>query len=203
MFRFKAKFDRRGLVILCGFLVCSTMLAAAASWQLLTFDATPGEAGEAPSSWPGSSQIAHDPKRATLLLFAHPLCSCTNATLDELSGLLAGARTDRPTVKIVFFRAGLKDDGLWKRAAALPDSAVSWDESGREAAIFGARTSGQMLLYDARGMLRFEGGITGSRGHSGDNYGLRKLILSLGTDFSKGKRFPVFGCSLMERGENQ
>jgi hypothetical protein len=203
MFRWKPRLDRRGLVILCGFLVCSTMLAAAASWQLLTFDATPGESSEAPPSWPASSRIAHDPKRAVLLLFAHPLCSCTGATLDELSALLENPRTDRPAVKIVFFHAGSKDDGLWKRAAALPDSAVSWDESGREAAIFGARTSGQVLLYDARGALRFEGGITGSRGHSGDNYGLRKLSLALATDVSKEKRFPVFGCALTGHGESQ
>ena len=49
------------------------------------------------------------------------------------------------------------------------------DDDGAEARRFGAETSGQTLLYDARGALAFSGGITGARGHAGDNAGRASL----------------------------
>ncbi len=50
------------------------------------------------------------------------------------------------------------------------------DDDGAEAKRFGAETSGQTLLYDERGTLAFSGGITGSRGHAGDNAGRASLL---------------------------
>jgi len=73
------------------------------------------------------------------------------------------------------------------------------DAGGSVARQAGAFTSGQTLLYSAGGRLVFNGGITHSRGHSGDNKG-REAIVS----FLEGRTLdqhiaPVFGCSLREQ----
>ena len=53
----------------------------------------------------------------------------------------------------------------------FPGVSVSSDQEGFEAKNFQSTTSGYVLLYDANGRLLFQGGITGSRGHSGENSG--------------------------------
>ena len=75
---------------------------------------------------------------------------------------------------------------------------------GREAARFGAATSGQTFLYDARGGLLFSGGITGARAHAGDNAGRSAVVTLLnGTGGPAAPRTSVFGCPLFDRGERQ
>jgi hypothetical protein len=62
--------------------------------------------------------------------------------------------------------------------------------------LFGAETSGTILLYDYHGNLLFKGGITGSRGHAGDNLGEDAIAsLCLGQAAATNQT-PVFGCSL-------
>jgi hypothetical protein len=73
---------------------------------------------------------------------------------------------------------------------------VRIDEAGREAARFGATTSGHVLLYDRGGRLRFSGGITASRGHVGDNAGRAALLGLLIHGETERERTPVFGCPL-------
>ena len=48
-----------------------------------------GERQEAPAHWPADSQIALSRRGATLMLFAHPHCPCTRATLGELEKIVA------------------------------------------------------------------------------------------------------------------
>ena len=61
-------------------------------------------------------------------------------------------------------------------------------------------TSGQTILYGADGTLLFSGGITGSRGHAGDNDGRAGLVALL-TRAGRGQtRTKVFGCPLVSRG---
>jgi hypothetical protein len=89
---------------------------------------------------------------------------------------------------------------LWDTAAAIPGVEVLADPGGREAALFGAATSGQTLLFDGSGTLRFEGGITGARGHEGDNAGRSSILALLRDDASDRPDTPVFGCPLPEPG---
>ncbi|HEX3447903.1 MAG TPA: hypothetical protein VHS97_06590, partial [Isosphaeraceae bacterium] len=71
------------------------------------------------------------------------------------------------------------------------------DSGGEEAARFGARTSGLVALYAPDGRLHFRGGITGSRGHEGDNAGQQALLgLIQGNPSSLPCETPVFGCPL-------
>jgi len=88
---------------------------------------------------------------------------------------------------------------LWSAAADLPAARVSVDVGGLEARRFGVVTSGTTLLFDRRGILVFEGGITRARGHAGDNDGARTILTCLLTGCSDPHRAPVYGCPLLDR----
>lgn len=163
---------------------------------------TPGTQATAPARWPAESALPlASAGRATLLLFAHPHCPCTRATMGELEVLLA-RRTGKVDACVVFVRPPGSPEGwertdLWERAAGIPGVAVRADVDGVEAARFGARTSGQVLVYDAEGELRFAGGITGSRGHSGDNAGRTAAEAAVVGPREAPTSSLVFGCSLL------
>jgi hypothetical protein len=127
------------------------------------------------------------------------------ATLGELERIMARAH-GHLTAHILFIQpAGHPSEwsqtSLWRRAAAIPNATVEADPAGVEAEQFNAQTAGDTLVYATDGRLLFQGGITISRGHSGDNPG-RDAILAALNGNSNGKRNPVFGCSLFENKNN-
>lgn len=165
---------------------------------------TPGALDTTPATFPSGARLPRDPGLSTLAMFVHPECPCTRASLHELAALLAepGLRV-RP---ILVVAPTMGADQRWEEtptaaiAARIPDLRVFADHDEAEALRFGAATSGYVALYDAQGTLRFAGGITGSRGHVGDNAGraavraqLREVADATGTprDFHE-----VFGCAL-------
>jgi hypothetical protein len=85
---------------------------------------------------------------------------------------------------------------LWRTAAAIPGVIVSVDEASAEATRFGGETSGDVLLYDARGRLTFHGGITAARGQVGASAGHTALTALLAGHPASQTRTPVFGCAL-------
>lgn len=87
---------------------------------------------------------------------------------------------------------------LWKNAAAIPGVTVHADRDGREARLFGAESSGQVVLYNSQGKLLFAGGITASRGHAGDNAGEDAIVTMLTGKSSTTQSTPVFGCGLFD-----
>ncbi len=160
----------------------------------------PGVAATAHNQWPRSSALTPATDRPTLVLLAHPQCTCTRATLGELAEALARATT-LPRTYVVFLKPSSMPDGwettdLWKSAARLPNTTVVRDDDGREAERFGAATSGQTMLYDAQGTLLFSGGITGARGHAGDNAGRSSIVALLNRRSGTHASTNVFGCSL-------
>jgi len=84
---------------------------------------------------------------------------------------------------------------LWQSAANIPGVSVVVDD-GAEALRFHAVTSGQTALYDVAGRLLFSGGITGSRGHAGDNAGRSAIVSLLNTGEAEQTETSVFGCDL-------
>ena len=56
---------------------------------ILNYQSTSGAAGIAPEHWPTGTQITLDSQRDTLVMFAHPQCPCTRASMEELNRLLA------------------------------------------------------------------------------------------------------------------
>ena len=153
-----------------------------------------------PTAWPRESAIARPRNRPEMLVFVHPDCSCTFATIDELEQLeTRKSGASAPEVNVLFYRprnSKWSPNALWKKAQGLPGSRVRWDDDAREARRFGVLTSGYTLLYSASGKLLFNGGVTGSRGHTGDNFGIERLAAAL----ASGERAPVkslvFGCAL-------
>ena len=174
-------------------------LAGAGLWQLWAYENRPGTEATAPRQWPTDTRLARVDGRPTLVFLAHPRCSCTRASLTELTEVLARATT-RPKTHIVFirpdgFERNWEKTDLWKRAMSLPGVTVTRDDAGVEAARFGAVTSGQTLLYDAAGNLLFSGGITGARGHEGENAGELALVNAINSGTTRA-RANVFGCPL-------
>ena len=77
------------------------------------------------------------------------------------------------------------------------------DDNGVEAARFGAVTSGQTVLYDEDGALLFTGGITGARGHSGDNAGRASVVALFESRTGRTSWTSVFGCGLFSTNLDQ
>ncbi len=139
--------------------------------------------------------------RATLVLFVHPQCPCSKSTIEELAHIVAHS-LERVNGYVFFYSPEEKPSdwartGLWQSASMIPGVRAMEDPDGREARRFHAATSGQTLLYDAAGHLRFSGGITAARGHSGDNDGRDTIISLVLTGWAALKTTPVFGCSLL------
>lgn len=168
-------------------------------WQ---YSATPGEHRPPPPRWPADSSIARTAGRPTLVMFVHPRCACSEASANELSWLASRFR-GRFTATVLFVRpAGVEEDGwektrLWATVSALDGVAPLRDDAGLEAARFGSLTSGQVVVYDEGGHLVFSGGITGSRGHVGDNVGRQAVAAHLGGAREAPRPgTPVYGCAL-------
>jgi hypothetical protein len=178
------------------------LAATAGAWCLLSYENKPTTAGETPATWPVDSRIARQPGRATLVMFAHPHCPCSSASVGELNRLLVRCK-DPAVVHVLFVRPkGVPDDwtetSLRKSAEAIPGAHVQIDPSGVEAARFGAESSGYVVLYSPDGRLLFSGGITGSRGHAGDNAGENVVVALLNGQKATLHKTPVFGCSLQD-----
>jgi hypothetical protein len=185
-----------GPIAIWGLLVAVGALASA------HFAARPAKVNPAPSHWPNESSLSLHPSRPTLLVFLHPQCPCSRATLAELGVILARC-ADKVAVQLVFvYPTGLAEDwtqsDLWQMASQLTSASLHIDRGGAEAKRFGAATSGEAFLYAASGARMFRGGITWARGHEGENAGrnaVESLILGRGDSSPES---PVFGCPLLD-----
>jgi hypothetical protein len=169
---------------------------------LWRYSNTPGHAATPLTAWPDGAPVQPARGRSTLLMFAHPNCPCSRASIGELAIIMA--RSPEKLDAHVFFYFPLHESSAWARtdlwntAQSIPGVHAIEDPGGAIALRFGAYTSGQTLLYNPAGKLVFNGGITAARGHSGDNNG-RHAILALLQGAPERSVTPVFGCSL--RGE--
>jgi len=186
-----------GPLVLCAVLWGAGVVTG--TWLLWNHALTPGFAAVPPAAWPAASQLPRPAGRAMLVMFAHPRCPCTRASLRELERLLAhGAGTIDAAIAFVLppgMDAAWAHTDSWTAAAAIPGLQVVLDRDGTEADRFHATTSGEVLLYDAAGQLAFQGGITAARSHEGDNSG-RSAILALAAGQTAPQQLPTFGCPL-------
>lgn len=164
------------------------------------YEATPGAVGIPPTSWPINSQLRPDPDRASLVMLVHPQCSCTQASLEELNTIMSKVQ-GRISVWVLFIAPtsttqDWERTATWTQAHRIPGVTVMLDQQGAEARRFGALTSGDVALYDAAGYLLFSGGITGARGHVGDNLGRRSVLGLLVGDSTAQHKHEVYGCAL-------
>lgn len=177
-------------------------VVALAGWMgyLTWYANAPGADSTAPGAWPTDSTLAMNREGPTLLMFIHPRCPCTSASLEELSRIIARCRR-KAAYYCVFVRPqgvpnSWEKDSLWDEASGIPYVKRLVDEGGKEAKRFGAKTSGTVQLFGADGELEFSGGITGARNHAGDNVGANAVIEWISTGESASRSSFVFGCSL-------
>ena len=169
-----------------------------AGWYALTRHST---AAGLPADAPSESQASPE---GHLLVFAHPKCPCTPATLRSLARLLPNAATS-PKVTVFVMVPASADQAVWARDAVtqisrvLPHSTILADPGGETAQRYGVRTSGQILYYTSAGVLAFEGGITPGRGHEGRSTTQHRLLDALATNTPADPPSPVFGCALHNR----
>jgi len=178
-------------------------LAASAGGLLALIDhsTAPGEPAVASPNWPRDA-FERALTRPTLVVFAHPLCPCTLATIGEVERI-ATRCGDALHIEIIGLEtredaAPRAPSAIERRASAIPGGRWQIDAGGLIARSFGARTSGQAFLYDANGRLLFEGGLTSSRGHEGENVGASSVVALVGRGAPNTARTPVFGCSLVD-----
>lgn len=162
---------------------------------------TPVKASSQVTLFPRSSALQLVSDKPTLVLFVHPHCPCTRASLHELDSLLAQTQ-NRVSAIIVFtipdgVPAGWEKGDLWNSALTIPGLRVIRDPGGQEAHQFNVQGSGHVLLFASSGKLLFSGGITASRGHEGDNVGLTAVVSCILEGHAAVKQTPVFGCSLL------
>jgi hypothetical protein len=173
---------------------------AAGSLALVRYESTAGLARTAPAEWPVESKIARSGDMPTLVMFVHPECACTQASLGELDRVLAQCPARVRVFVLVLNEASLPEDAaetrIWRTAAVIQRVQVLRDANGEEARVFHAMTSGHTLLYSADGRLLFAGGITLARGHAGDNAGSDALCALLWGGKPERLTTPVFGCPL-------
>ncbi len=174
---------------------------------LMNYEVASGLEGSPPLQWPKSEAVPLATKCPTLILFAHPQCPCTAASIHELSRLMAQRGARLKAYVLVFAPRTVPEHwnrhNIWDDARAIPGVTVLSDVNGLEAKRFGSHTSGQTVVYNSGGRLLFTGGITGARGRIGDNDGLSSLICILDDKATvlsdkmvKLRTASVFGCSL-------
>jgi hypothetical protein len=158
--------------------------------KLEIFAATPGARASLSSSSAG--------RRFHLYIFLHPLCPCSRASINELIRLKE-SYLGTLDVTAVIDNAGFTSASgrtLLTELMAEPRFAVQLDADGRQTASFGAKTSGQVLLYDPTGSLAFSGGITASRAHEGVNAGETAISDIVNGRTPTTRSTPCFGCAL-------
>lgn len=195
----------RSILVLA--LLVVPMAAGLGLWS--TYAARPGAPPDAPLDWPAGSSVERALDRPTLLVFAHPRCPCTRASLENLDRLLTDFRGPLRTELLLWTPAGLDpngaeafaDNSVLHRALALPGVSTQLDPGGVLAAHFGARTSGTALLFGPEGELRYAGGLTFARGHEGEGVATARLLAAMGQAPSEAVHTAVFGCSLLEPAE--
>jgi len=175
---------------------------------LVDHGAKPSLQFPSPQHWPSDVEIQRATNVSTLLFFVHPQCPCTFASLAELERLIAQSDSSLQTVLIL--NCPIENLHEWmqtlvaNRAKGIPGARIFVDSDGKLSAKFKASVSGQCLLYSPNGQLLFQGGLTASRGHEGDNFGQTLLIHMLADNEPKDLEnlepqvVPVYGCELIQ-----
>jgi hypothetical protein len=164
------------------------------------YDFLPAATKPAADRWPVESQCRLSADHPTLVVFIHPRCGCTRASLTELAKLMSVCH-GRLETQLVFLMPSSVDvewsnTDLWSRATRIPGVVCRLDSEGIEHELFHASASGELFLYRPNGDLVMHGGMTPSRGQSGDNRGRKAIEQFVLHNIEPAGRTHVFGCEL-------
>lgn len=168
--------------------------------SLMVYAYTAGPAAAAPASWIAERGAFPGGDTSLLVMFVHPHCPCSRASVSELAVLMAMANGALKARVYFYVPAGMGDGwertALWHAAAAIPGVEPLVDRDGRAARAFDAQVSGDTQVYGPDRLLAFSGGITPARGHEGDSEGRRAIIAHLSRVPTPVRHTPAFGCYL-------
>ena len=168
--------------------------------SLLIYNTKPGQAASAPLSFPDAPEEEESHGRPLMLVFLHPHCPCSRATLDQLEAILVSNEQEFACRVLIVVPSqaepGWENGPLIERVEKIAGISIERDFGGTAAKRFAAATSGQVLFYDNDRSLAFSGGITASRGHSGENVGANAILTLLKKKLSPSTMAPVYGCPL-------
>lgn len=175
---------------------------------LVDHGAKPSLQSPSPQQWPSDVEIQRATNVSTLLFFIHPQCPCTFASLAELERLVAQSDSSLQTILILNCPTEKLDEWMQtavaKRAKGIPGARIFVDIDGKLSANFKASISGQCLLYAPSGQLLFQGGLTASRAHEGENLGQTILFHMLADreprdlENHEPQVVAVYGCELIQ-----
>jgi hypothetical protein len=168
--------------------------------QLIEFGTRPGQKAQIGGEFPADSKIKLAPGKFTVVAFLHPQCPCSKASVGELEELMGRCDHNATAYALFLKPTGCSDkfakSDLFEQTSRIKGLHAIVDEDGHEANVFGAKTSGQIMIYKPDGRLVFSGGITSSRGHFGDNLGLDAALQIIGKKRDTLDCTDVYGCPL-------
>ncbi|MFG0298057.1 MAG: hypothetical protein ACF8K1_00430 [Phycisphaerales bacterium JB047] len=170
-------------------------------FNLMSYANVAGAQGALPTGWTPMAQLEPPHDRPMLLVFAHPKCPCTRATMTAIERLQREV-PDVFATRVVFYEPtdadpSWRETDLWSRADELIDAKAIPDPGGALTSDAGAVVSGCVALFDRDGALRFWGGVTPSRGHEGESVGLSAIRSVLRGQEPMQTRAPVYGCEIV------
>jgi hypothetical protein len=179
------------------FFLCWLIAVGISFHILFNYSGEAGRVGSVPAAWPKQSQL-HFQNEYELVMFVHPGCTCSSASLSELSRLLS--KEEKLKAQVVFMKTKKLDslfveNDLVKKAQLLPRTKLYFDQDGVEAKKFGALTSGHTFLFHHEKGLLFNGGLTAARGHEGKSQG-QESIEQILQNKPYRKVASVFGCDI-------
>ncbi len=184
-----------------GSLILWGACAVSGTFLLGAYHARPGDAANPPVRWPTAGRMTRDPIRPSLVIFLHPLCPCSRASVSELSHIVASAQGRLAVHAVVLTlpspAPAWEDSGMERDLSAIPGVNVHLDPDGEEARRFGVVTSGNVLVFDSTGNRVFSGGITSSRGQEGESDGRAAVLAWISGGTNGPPSCPVFGCPLV------
>jgi hypothetical protein len=133
--------------------------------------------------------------RPLLVMAVHPRCPCTDASLAELGDLLARSHGACDALLLQYHPAGWPAEPAFQMLGGVRVPVVP-DADGRTAEKLGAETSGHCILGDARGAIRFYGGLTIARGHRGRSPSQDAILEVVTGGSPRLTSAPVYGCAL-------
>lgn len=175
-------------------------LVTAIAYGLTVYASWGGNIIKPPLVFP-HNQIINLKDKPTMIIFFHPQCSCSDATLGELERLMPNLQ-NKVDVHLVFYqpedkRGDWLKSSLWNSANELKKASIHIDVAGVLAKTFNVENSGQTFIYDKDQSLKFSGGITPARGHRGDSRGRDWILSWISNSSARDVYFGrPFGCKL-------
>lgn len=167
---------------------------------LIDYSSAPGVPADVCDTWPSETLLERNESATTVLVFLHPRCPCSRATVTMLARTLASSASNAEVRALFFCPADepstWAQTDMWHDVERIAPGAAILDTDGRESELFGASTSGHVLVFDKSGQCVYSGGITRGRGHDGDNPGSNAVRAVLAGLSPTGDSFGVYGCPI-------